>query len=60
MPDVTPDADDRSQPTEQPAFDGYLPAGPQPSRTPGRVERFLARHLRRRGRLRRVLVPKYR
>ncbi|MFB6192486.1 MAG: hypothetical protein ABEI11_04100 [Haloarculaceae archaeon] len=53
-------SDDRGSASDQRGFENYLPGGPRPSTAPGRVERFLTRLLRRRGRLRRVLVPKYR
>ena len=57
MATIETDDDGASQDDDRIGF--YLPAGPDPSRVPGRVERILTRLFRRRGRLERVLVPKY-
>lgn len=45
--------DERSERSAE--FDYYLPGMPNPSASPGRVERFLKRLFRRRGGLRPVL-----
>jgi len=60
MATIDRDSGDRRSTSDQRGFENYLPGGPPPAPESGRVERFLARLLRRRGRLRRVLVPKYR
>lgn len=59
MADNESDGGDRARASDQREVENYLPGGPLPSPVPGRVERLLTRLLRRRGRLRRVLRPKY-
>lgn len=44
------ETDDRSTAENQPPFETYLPATATVSTEPGRVERFLTRLFRRRGR----------
>lgn len=43
--------DDRTAADDQPTFETYLPATAPVSTEPGRVERFLTRLFRRRGRI---------
>ncbi|MGN8214969.1 MULTISPECIES: hypothetical protein [Halococcus] len=49
-----------TQKNDRNEFRPYLPAMPQASAEPTRIERFLTRLFRRRGGLRRVVRPKHR